>query len=482
MFLSFWKNKKNNEQGFVLLIVLIMISLFLFISMGAISFGVLQQKLNLAKIAEGQALYIAEAGVNYYRWVLYNNPEEPCDLEHEDCIKEIGPIEFTDESGEKKGYYKLFITPPDLDGSTIVTIHSESWMEKYPNIKRIVEVQCGQPSLSSYSFLTNSSAWFGENETLVGKVHTNGGIRMDGNNDSLVLSSNDYYICASNHGCSYYSCSYPCTWTAYGCSCPGVWGDGPNSDLWKYPVPFVNFDINLDDLEEDAQSDDGFFMGDSGAYGYHVVFREGGVFDLFKVTSLEFPLYQFNADNEDWGCCVYKAEQIKKEKLINTYPIPDNGVIYLEDNVWVQGIIDGRATLVAARPSGAPASILINNNIEYVERDSTNSLGLIGQNHIKVVRDAPDNLVIDAIMFAKQGRVFRNYYPYNNKIKNNIEVYGSIISNKSWTWTWVNSWGNVIDGYRNTLSVYDPDAALLPPPHFPTTGNYKFISWKEIRN
>ncbi len=475
------RKQKLNEQGFILMVVLIMISLFLFISMGAISFGVLQQKLNLAKIAEEQALYVAEAGVNYYRWVLYNDPEEPCDLDSGGCVKEVGPVEFTDETGEKKGYYKLYITPPDLDASTIVTIRAEGWMEAYPDIKRVIEVKCGQPSLSSYTFLTNSSAWFGENETLVGKVHTNEGIRMDGDNDSLVLSSNDYYICSSGHGCSYYNCSYPCTWTYYGCNCPGVWGDGPNDDLWDYPVPNVNFDIDLDDLKEDGQSEDGFFREDSGSYGYHIVFREGGVFDLSRVTKLNSYLIQYDASEEDWDCCVYKQESIKKEEFINTYSIPDNGVIFFEDNVWVQGIIEGRATLVAATPSGEPASILINNKIEYASRDNNNSFGLIGQNHIKVLRDAPNDMVIDGVLFAKEGRIFRNYYPNAPEIKNDIEVYGSIISNKSWTWTWVDGSGDVIDGYRNTLSVYDPNASLLPPPHFPTTGNYKFISWKEIR-
>lgn len=476
------KKQKSNEQGFILMVVLIMISLFLFISMGAISFGILQQKLNLAKIAEEQALYIAEAGVNYYRWVLYNNPEEPCDLENDDCVKEIGPVEFFDESGEKKGYYHLYVTPPDIDASTIVTVRAEGWVENYPNIKRIVEVQCGQPSLSSYTFLTNSDAWFGENETLVGKVHTNEGIRMDGDNDSLVLSSNDYYTCPSGHGCDYYSCSYPCTWTSYGCNCPGVWGDGPNDDLWDYPVPVVNFDIDLEDLREEAQSEHGFFREDSGDYGYHVVFKEGGLFDLSVVTRLDSSLSQFNADEEEWSCCVLKEEAIKKEEFLNTYSIPDNGVIFFEDDVWLQGEVEGRITLVAARLSGSPASIFVNNKIEYVARDESNSLGLIGQNHIKVLRDAPDNMVIDGVLFAKEGRVFRNYYPYSPQVKNDIEVYGAIISNKSWNWTWVDSDGDVVDGYRNTLSVYDPNAALLPPPHFPTTGNYKFISWKEIRN
>jgi len=315
----------------------------------------------------------------------------------------------------------------------------------------------------------------------VGKVHTNEGIRMDGDNDSLVLSSNDYYICSSGHGCSYYNCSYPCTWTYYGCNCPGVWGDGPNDDLWDYPVPNVNFDIDLDDLKEDGQSEDGFFREDSGSYGYHIVFREGGVFDLSRVTKLNSYLIQYDASEEDWDCCVYKQESIKKEEFINTYSIPDNGVIFFEDNVWVQGIIEGRATLVAATPSGEPASILINNKIEYASRDNNNSFGLIGQNHIKVLRDAPNDMVIDGVLFAKEGRIFRNYYPNAPEIKNDIEVYGSIISNKSWTWTWVDGSGDVIDGYRNTLSVYDPNASLLPPPHFPTTGNYKFISWKEIR-
>ena len=103
--------------------------------------------------------------------------------------------------------------------------------------------------------------------------------------------------------------------------------------------------------------------------------------------------------------------------------------------------------------------------------------------------EAPNNLAVDAALLAQKGRIFRKLYCYNCKkpvpydarnyiIRDSIVIYGSIISNGIWTWTWV-SGGAVISGYRDTNTIYDPNLNYNPPPGFPTTGDRKLLKWEE---
>ena len=170
--------------------------------------------------------------------------------------------------------------------------------------------------------------------------------------------------------------------------------------------------------------------------------------------------------------------------FLANHTIPPNGIIFVEDDVWVEGTVNGKVTLVSATfpdTLSTNTSIFINNNVRYVARDGNHALGLIAQKNIQVPRHAPTNLYIDAVMLAQKGRVYRAIYD-NRSIKNYIEVYGGIITNKIWTWSWVNSSNNIIDGYTNTQSIYDTKLTFSPPPYFPTSGNYTFITWEELPN
>jgi len=105
-------------------------------------------------------------------------------------------------------------------------------------------------------------------------------------------------------------------------------------------------------------------------------------------------------------------------------------------------------------------------------------LALIAQKNILLPYDSPNVLEIQAVMMAQKGAVER--YPYSNT-KNRIMVRGSIITNKIWTWSYVDSHGNVVSGYENTESYYEPALIYNPPPYFPTSGDLEFISWEEVQ-
>ena len=71
-----FRNKK--KSGSMLVLALVATGIFFIFLVGILGLGVLQLKLNLIKVAKNQALHIAEAGVNYYRWVLYHDQEDFC--------------------------------------------------------------------------------------------------------------------------------------------------------------------------------------------------------------------------------------------------------------------------------------------------------------------------------------------------------------------------------------------------------------------
>jgi len=478
---------KTSQSGAALILVLSITAIFLASSMGLISLGIYRNRLYLQQSAKQQALHIAEAGANYYRWHLAHELDDYYDgtgADPGEPGEPYGPYEHTfyEPSGSAAGTYVLEITPPPI-GSTIVKVKSTGWVNSYPNIKRTVEIRYGDPSLAHYSFLTNSDIWFGDSENVRGEMHSNGGVRMDGTNDSIVASARNTYICTFSHGCNSSNCGSPCAWiSGTGCECPAVWGAGPNYDLWDYPVPIVDFNSITADIAE--IKDNALYFGSSGGNndGYHVIFQNDGTFDVYIVNSLEAAIYQYKESFT--GCGQNIAEKINSETYDNNYAIPANGLIYIEDDVWVEGTVNGRATLVAARlPDNINKrkTIYINNNINYLARDGNHILGLIAQKHIKIPQHAPTDLVIDAILLAQNGRCFRNYYCCEPScdVKNSIEVYGGIITNQIWTWSWADGTGATIDGYNTTTSIYDSNATYAPTPSFPTTGEYVFISWEE---
>jgi len=129
------------KSASLLVVTLVATAIFITLVSGAISLGLLQMRFNKLKTAGAQALHISEAGINYYKWVLYHDPTEYCN--NETCKSgpdygPYGPYDYSDQSDTINGKYELYIFPPE-DGSGIVKIKSVGWVNEYPNIKRSIE-------------------------------------------------------------------------------------------------------------------------------------------------------------------------------------------------------------------------------------------------------------------------------------------------------------------------------------------------------
>jgi len=473
------KEKFRKESGSVLILVLIFSAVFIIIGTGFVGMIITQHRLSCQRVASKEALHIAEAGINYYRWHLAHAPDD-----FQDGTGDSGPYvhDYLDPEGTIVGKFSLEITAPSGCESA-AEIKSIGWTLDYPQIKRAIKVRYGKQALAKYAFLTNDDVWFGKEEELKGEFHSNGGIRIDGTQNSMAFSAKENYICRSIHGCSFFNCNDPCVWTVSGCKCPGIWGDGQGGidGLWKFPVPSIDFSSITQDLailKSKAQTS-GIYLGSSGL-GYHIRFKNNGSFDIYQVKKKRAKVWGYNG--EKW---VYESNDIQKEEFLQNYSLPLNcEPIFIEDDVWVDGEVNGRITLVAARLpdiSHNNAKIIINGDITYT--DSNSVLGLIGQKDILIPLYSSDDLKIEAAMLVQKGHIFRYYYPWwysPYHIRENIQTFGSIITNTIWTFTWVTGGGAVISGYRNTNMNYDSSLTFNPPPYFPTTSDYQFISWEEI--
>jgi hypothetical protein len=481
------------EKGSTLVLVIMFSMVFLTILGGVTSLVIGQYKNSQKRASWDMALQIAEAGADYYKWHLAHSPADFCDGNATSTSKcqniPYGPFEheYKDPEGNIVGNFALRITP-STNCSAVSIIESRGWTLAFPTFDRTVQVWWGKPSLTKYAFLTNENAWFGQNEGLKGAFHSNGGIRMDGIQNSLSTSGKDIYICGSEHGCSQSTCRTPCIWKTSGCECPGIWGVGAGSDkgLWSYPVPIIDFEMIRRDLKslQDKAVAANLYYGPSGSkyYGYHIKFLSSGQYSVYKISKLQNKVWGW--DGSAW---IEESNDIKTETLIGTYTLPAScAPIFFEDNVWVNGDVKGKVTVVAAKLPETVSSmkkIVIHDNINYVDENST--LGLIAQSDILIPLYSPTNLTIKAALLAQNGRVYRydypkwSYEPYKTyAIRDYIETYGSIITNKIWTFTWV-SGAQVVSGYKVTNMTYNPNSVYDPPPYFPTYGDYEVFRWEE---
>jgi type II secretory pathway pseudopilin PulG len=479
------KNNKLNQSGISIVYTVIVIFIFSLVMLSALQYATNELRVLRATANREEAFQIAEAGANYYEWHLAHYPSDFWDG---NASTTPGPYShtYTDLDNETAiGRFQLTITPTTT-GSSIVTVKSVGFTFAAPNTKRTITVQYGIPSLAKYSFLTNSDVWIGSDEHISGQMHSNGGIHFDGTGNAPITSAKSNIPPGPGYQCyPMYNCSSPYQ------NKPGIWGAALASTqaFWQMAVPNVDFSSMTSDLatlKSLAQTDGApAYLSASNKYGYDLVFNGNGTVNIYIVKGL------LAAPSQAWdinGHAVSTSidyDQTQLQLLYNQAAIPAHGVFYIEDNVWVEGKVHGRAQVVAAKlpySSAAAPDIYIPNNICYTQtvcsnRDTTSSLGLLSQQDIVVTYNAPQDLEIDAAMIAQNGSVQVYEYPNYQNVKNSITVYGSLGTYGPWTWTYVS--GNTpVSGFANTYTTYDSSLLYAPPPNFPqSTDGYQQINW-----
>ncbi len=461
-------NKVKNQKGSLMIYLIIIIAVFIMVMFPVIT--IFTGKIQLLRLSaeREEAMQIADAGINYYQWHLAHFPDD-----YKDGTGLAGPYihDYTDaDIGKSVGGFSLTITPP-LTGSTIVTVQSTGWTAENPGLKRTITARFGITSLAKYAILNNGPVWiYYSPQVFSGEVQSNNGVRFDVVGNSPVFSAKSTYDCPTWQECPQ-------------STEPGVWGSG-NPSFWQFPVPaidFSSFTSNLADIKNLAQSG-GIYLPPSNAQGYSLVFSNDGAVSIYKVDNLLSNPTGWTYDvNMNWTAQNQYTDYNDRTFQYKAQ-IPANGIIYAEDNIWVEGTVKGRVTVAAAQlpynPSTAPV-IYIPNNIVYDKKDGSCVLGLIGQKDVIPTYHAPANLEIDAAVISQNSSFQFFYYPGN--VKNNINIYGAIIEFGWWfdNFVWTSGINDdVIAGYANSNYNYDSNLLYGPPPSFPlSSSGYQLISW-----
>ncbi len=474
--------KKRNNVAIASISMVVFSAIFALIISGVINLSIAQHKLVKAKMLRQNALDLAESGLEYAEWFASRFPED-----YQDGTGTAGPYTHTvkdPESGQDLGTFTIDITPHLQCGKLIsMDIYSTGTAqdEKGNVFKRTLFAKLAKPSVARFSYIIDSNVWAGDTRNIVGPYHSNGGIRMDGTNNSLVTSAKSTWWCDGSFGCS------------PGQYKPGIFGSGPGSALWKYPteeLPFINFSSNLTELKDLAQNQGGIYLsrftGASGSdrKGYELIFKDNGTVDIYKVTR---SYWYWGKRNEyeydyywDYG---WRRERnrIRSKTFMGNYSVPSScSLIYSEEKLWVKGTVEGKVFVIAARSSGSyKPEIVLEDNILYNDADGSDGLTLVAQSYILIPEYSPNNMTLNGIFVAQEGSFGRSYYS-NNK-RNSLTINGSVVSKERVGTAWSCGWtGYFCSGYANRINSYDRFLRTDPPPFTPSLSeNQIFVKWRE---
>jgi hypothetical protein len=464
----------SKNKGMAISLILVFGAIFLILFGGLVSLITFQLRLMEKRQAYELSLHIAEAGLEFYQWCINN--QAPCGLSQD----------FKDAQGKKIGQFSLEVDLPSHCGVPAQrTIISTGKTEKFPEIKRKIKTSYAKPSVAQYAYLINDNVWAGSDREIRGLYHSNGGIRMDGENQSLVTSSQEEWVCTRSFGCFPCPTDLGCYLKTGQCLCPGVFGRGENKDLWQWPVPPFDFEgitLDLAQMKEISQADlGGLYLPPSKnlnpkAKGYHLKLKEDGTFEVWIITDLNYVLgYSLE---EGWTKNYFIIE---KEYLFNTYSLdPACSLIFLEDDLWIEGKLKGKATIISANliDPVSEAKIILPANILYTKKDGLDGLTLISEGNILIGPQSPDKMELNGIFIAQKGRFGRNHYPWN--IREKLEITGSIISNGRVGTKW-SSGSQIVSGYKKRENYIDPNLVFASPPFTPNLSDaFQITSWQEV--
>ncbi len=505
--------KLQKTSGSLSITVLVFVSIFVMVFVGLANLSLSQSRIQREKEQSLSSLEIAEAGFDYYKWFLSHYPD---DLQ--DGTGHAGPYvhDYVDPESSSAGKFSLQVSGDIQCGKTArVDITSTGWTNENPNLKKVIYGSYARPSAASYSYITSTAVFAGTDRVVYGPFHSNGGVNFQGHNYSSVTSEQTTWDCTNDYGCN------PRNPTA-----PGVTGTGGSQSLWRWPVPRIDFTIleqnTLNVFRDSIASTtpsvctEGQALGCLfprvsgllGREGYQVIMKSNGTFDLYRVNTVE-PIrgclttgscgegagdwrteYSVIGNSGSGGSCPYSPSGSARTFLGNYTPPDSCRVLYFDDNVWLEGTVKNKVTIIAASStSSVDPNIYIRNNVLYESNDGTDGLTAVAENSIVIPVDSPEDLDIHGIFIAQKGSFSRNYYKRGGSCSSNnvaskysacivqdtMKIFGSVVS-KGRVGT---RWGD-LSGYRYREDNYDTSLVLSPPPFTPyTSDQYQFIQWNQ---
>lgn len=435
-------------RGDILVSVLVFAAVAVTMVIGLVNWGATLIVNARMAVKSEQAFEIAEAGLSSFRGNIANITS--------DNQTHTYKQDFFDKDGNILGNYVLEVAPTTV-GSTKISVSSKGSVDlNSSKISRTIEAVFGLPTFTKYAIVSNDGLIFSFDTETSGPVMANGVIHFNGIANNIISSA-----------------------TAVDGS--GVFYAGKQAPVTV--VDFSGLGADFQGLQTVASSSGTYYArsqyDESPAYGYHIALNQDDTFTLYTVTELVAAPAGCSSATAGWG-----TWSIHSQSFLGTYTLPVQGLLFFNDDVWVDGTIDGSRLTIAAN------NITVNSDLSYIKYDNTEALGLIAKENINIGLVSADSLHIDGALIAENGRVGRFFYPSACRVdgidyshRSTLTLNGSIATNKKFGFTYTDG-----TAYTARNIAYDVNLAGNPPPYFPiikqggSQGNqYKMISWKEVR-
>jgi hypothetical protein len=368
------------------------------------------------RVGKVRATHVADAGVNAYLYILKNDP---------------GAYETAPDTGwvAVSGVEKYRVTAVAPSRGTPLTLYSTGVAgDGTVTIAATVRF----PTFADYMFLSDASLTLEADAYIDGQVRTNGDI----DNKGHILGKVSVGGTAT--------------------------GGGRFDQGYVTGVPTVKFDQLTDDMVRmaDAAVKSGSYLGASGALGYRVTVT-GATVTIAKITG---------------GITTGDFVTVP----VRTLTVPDSGVVYLADKVWVEGTYSVPLTIACE------SDMYLTGDYMPADVNSTVTSGLIARGNIIVpewYRSVKEYMTVNAALLSQTGRVYADIK--QGLIRERITITGAMAyfdsggdfgSYDKWT-------GQPVSGFRQNVYTYDNRLNLYPPPMYPVIrdGSLKVDTWIEDR-
>lgn len=369
-----------------------------------------------ARSQEGRtkALHAADAGLNAYLFELRRNPT------YFVGSTTIGPTTLGDT------IWTVTATPPV--GSAPLLLTATGSVPSL-NTVRVVKATVRFPTYADYMFLADADINIGSDAVIDGKVRTNGNLVNSG-----TITGESY---------------------AYG-TITGAGSFGGTKHPNQAKVNFASVSTDMSAMKTVAIAASSYFASATGQVGYQVLLQ-GSNAQIRKVTAV----------NSSTGALTTAA--------IKTIAIPSSGVIFFDQDVWLEGNYGAMVTVASSK------NIYIPNNLVPTTSGALFTCGVVANQSVIVptwYSAMPSVMNIEAALLAQTGTVYGDLKTGYKKSK--ITILGSM-AYSDYGYFAQYSGNTVTAGFNDREYTYAPRLDINPPPFYPQLrdGSLKISTWVE---
>jgi len=431
---------RSNRAGGILVIIMVMVVTFSLLVMALLQLGKFNAMETERQLQRTQAFWLAEAGLEEFKAILVN----PVNLQP---LESLGLVGTAILSGSIPGIgtYQVDVIANAANPASAIqryTIQSAGTATVSPNLSRTNEIQA-----SLQPFGSNGEIWITDREQTAsgGNIYFATGDRIAGGgymNDEI-----------------------------------NIWGTPEFEDLVYTADDSVNYQHPVRDpfITDTAVFLAGLLRNQPEIDFGEVVDHIGGLFHEAAITL-----------NGDYDLTFSGTEVVTYNRttfVTETNAIPDNGVIYVSGDAYVEGVLDARVSVAAAGALYITGDIIYQsatgnpNHSDWPDGwlpDADNLLGLFSADKVEIASGVGEVYIHAAILVLAAGdNGFTAADKYRNIGHPYINLYGMIAQYRRGVIGRVSG-----AGYLKNYA-YDERFRSTPPPGMPFA-QFNLTDWREL--